>query len=58
VDVGIEAELYLATSRDLDGVSGQYFDRTRPARANAQAYDAEARRTLWQVSQQLTGIEG
>jgi NAD(P)-dependent dehydrogenase (short-subunit alcohol dehydrogenase family) len=58
VDTGIEAELHLATSPDLEGVSGQYFDRTRPARANAQAYDAEARRTLWRVSQQLSGIEG
>jgi NAD(P)-dependent dehydrogenase (short-subunit alcohol dehydrogenase family) len=57
VDTGIEAELHLATSPDLEGVSGQYFDRTRPARANAQAYDAEARRILWRVSQQLTGIE-
>ena len=48
---------FTATSLDLEGVSGQYFDRTRPARANAQAYDAEARRTLWRVSQQLSGIE-
>jgi NAD(P)-dependent dehydrogenase (short-subunit alcohol dehydrogenase family) len=58
VGIGIEAELYLATSPALEDVSGQYFDRTRPARANAQAYNAEARRMLWQVSQQLlTGIE-
>jgi NAD(P)-dependent dehydrogenase (short-subunit alcohol dehydrogenase family) len=57
VDVGIEAELYLATSPDLEGVSGEYFDRTRPARANVQAYDAEARRILWWVSEQLTNIE-
>ena len=57
VDIGIEAELYLATSADVEGVSGQYFDRIRPARANAQAYDAEARRRLWQESLKLTGIE-
>ena len=57
VDIGIDAELYLATSADVEGVSGQYFDRTRPARANAQAYDAEARRRLWQESLKLTGIE-
>jgi NAD(P)-dependent dehydrogenase (short-subunit alcohol dehydrogenase family) len=57
VEVGIEAELQLATSADLQGVSGQYFDRTRPVRAHAQAYDAEARRRLWQGSLKLTGIE-
>lgn len=57
VEVGIEAELYLVTSADLQGVSGRYFDRTRPARAHAQAYDAEARRRLWQESLRLAGIE-
>jgi NAD(P)-dependent dehydrogenase (short-subunit alcohol dehydrogenase family) len=57
VDIGIDAEFYLATSADVEGVSGQYFDRIRPARANAQAYDAEARRRLWQESLKLTGIE-
>ena len=53
VSIGIEAELYVATSPDLEGVTGQYFDRTRPARANPQAYDAEARRRLWQLTDQL-----
>ncbi|MBK8210668.1 MAG: SDR family NAD(P)-dependent oxidoreductase [Rhodospirillales bacterium] len=57
VDIGIEAELHLATSADLQGVSGRYFDRTRPARTHAQAYDAEARRQLWQESLKLTGID-
>jgi hypothetical protein len=57
VEVGIEAERYLATSADLQGVSGRYFDRTRPARAHAQAYHAEARRQLWQESLKLTGIK-
>ena len=57
VDICIEAELYLGTSMDLQGVSGKYFDRTRPARAHAQSYDAEARRRLWQESLKLIGIE-
>jgi NAD(P)-dependent dehydrogenase (short-subunit alcohol dehydrogenase family) len=56
VDIGIEAELHLATSPALDGVTGQYFDRTRPTRAHPQAYDAEARRKLWRLSEQLSGI--
>ena len=57
VAIGIEAELHLATSAGLQGVSGRYFDRTRPARAHAQAYDAAARRRLWQASLNLLGIE-
>ncbi len=57
VDIGIEAEVHLATAADLQGVSGRYFDRTRPERAHAQAYDADARRRLWQASLNLLGIE-
>ncbi len=45
----------MATSPDLEGVTGQYFDRTRPTRPNPQAYDAQARLRLWQLTEQLTG---
>lgn len=56
VETGIEAEVFLATSPQLDGVTGEYFDRTTPARANAQAYDVAARHRLWQLSEQWVGI--
>ena len=47
--------IQLAISRELAGTTGAYFDGLRPARANAQAYDAEARRRLAEVSARLTG---
>jgi NAD(P)-dependent dehydrogenase (short-subunit alcohol dehydrogenase family) len=56
VEQGAEAILHLATSPDLDGRTGLYFDGRRPARANAQAYDADARRRLRELSLRLTGI--
>ena len=56
VETGIASEVYMATSPDLDGVTGQYFDRTRRARADPQAYDKAARRKLWQLSERLVGI--
>lgn len=52
---GAEVEVYVATSPDLDGVTGQYFEARRQARAHQQAYDSEARRRLWQLSEELTG---
>lgn len=55
VETGIDSEVYLATSADLDGVTGAYFDRRREARADPQAYDAEALRRLWELSERLTG---
>jgi hypothetical protein len=56
VQDGINSVLHLATAPELDHVTGKYFDQQREARANAQAYDAEARRQLWQVSERLTGL--
>jgi len=56
IETGIEAEVYLAVSPDLDGVTGEYFDRTNRARANAQAYDMRAREELWRLSEQWVGI--
>jgi NAD(P)-dependent dehydrogenase (short-subunit alcohol dehydrogenase family) len=58
VQTGIDSEVHLATSPDLEAVTGQYFDQTRPARANAQAYDAVARRKLWRLSERLVGLGG
>lgn len=56
IDEGAEAILRLATSSEVDGKTGLYFDGKRPARANGQAYDAEARRTLWDLSLRLAGL--
>jgi NAD(P)-dependent dehydrogenase (short-subunit alcohol dehydrogenase family) len=55
VEEGVRAVLRLVTDPDLDGVSGRFFDRTRESAAHAQAYDADARRRLWEESERLTG---
>ncbi len=55
VETGIDSEVYLATSADLEGVTGAYFDRRRRARADDQAYDDHACRALWDLSERLTG---
>ncbi len=55
VETGIDSEVYLATSPDLDGVTGAYFDRRQQARADEQAYDGAARRALRELSERLTG---
>lgn len=54
---GAAAVLQLAVSRELEGRTGEYFDGLRPARANAQAYDEQARRRLAQVSARLAGLD-
>ncbi len=56
VEQGAEAILRLAASPNLEGRSGRYFDGLREGRANSQAYDADARRRLKQLSEELTGL--
>ena len=55
VEEGAEAVVRLAASPELEGVTGRYFDGVREARANRQAYDAQARRRLWALSEKLCG---
>lgn len=53
VETGADAILNLATSPDLEGRSGLYFDGLRESRADAQAYDAKARQQLRALSLEL-----
>jgi len=56
VETGAEAILQLAVSPAIEGKSGLYFNVMNEARANPQAYDAEARRKLRALSLELTGV--
>lgn len=58
VEQGVAATVRLITNPELDGVTGRYFNGTREARAESQAYDADARRQLRELSEQLTGVRG
>jgi NAD(P)-dependent dehydrogenase (short-subunit alcohol dehydrogenase family) len=55
VEEGAEAVVRLAASPELEGVTGRYFDGTREARANRQAYDPQAQKRLWGLSEELCG---
>ena len=56
VEEGADAILQVAISPDLEGRSGLYFNGQNEAQANAQAYDAEARRRLRTLSLELAGL--
>lgn len=56
VDEGADAILHLATSDEMEGRTGLYFDGLRPSRANPQAYDAAARERLRLLSLKLVGL--
>lgn len=58
LEKGVQATLRLIADPALSQTSGQYFDVERESRAHAQAYDAAARKRLWQLSEALTADAG
>jgi NAD(P)-dependent dehydrogenase (short-subunit alcohol dehydrogenase family) len=55
VEDGANAVMQLAVGSALTGRTGLYFNQMNEAKANAQAYDAAARKRLWDLSVALTG---
>jgi NAD(P)-dependent dehydrogenase (short-subunit alcohol dehydrogenase family) len=54
---GAETIVYLASSPEVAGVSGEYFYQCRPATPTNEARDDAAARRLWLASAKLAGIE-
>lgn len=53
---GAKTSVYLASSPEVQGVSGKYFARCKPVKANPLANDAALRRRLWEVSEKYSGV--
>jgi hypothetical protein len=55
-DQGAATPIYLASSPEVDGVSGAYFANQRPRRSSRASYDRDLARRLWEVSTSLVGV--
>lgn len=53
---GAATSIYLATSPQVEGVSGAYFIKRKAATSSALSYDEEVAERLWQVSLERTGL--
>jgi NAD(P)-dependent dehydrogenase (short-subunit alcohol dehydrogenase family) len=53
---GARTSIYLASSPEVAGVTGQYFVKCKPAKPRRWAQDPEAAQRLWQVSEELVGL--
>ncbi len=53
---GAATSVYLATSPEVEGVSGRYFVRQRAVPASRLARQADLRQALWAVSERLCGL--
>ena len=56
VEEGAESVEYVASSKDIDGVTGVFFNRKVQDKGHPQAYDKEARKKLYDLSVTLTRL--
>jgi NAD(P)-dependent dehydrogenase (short-subunit alcohol dehydrogenase family) len=54
---GARTSVYLASSPEVEGVSGEYFVKCKPRKPRRWAQDPEAARRLWRVSEELVGLD-
>ena len=54
-EAGARTSVHLATSADVAGVSGRYFDECRATASSPASHDEEVGRRLWDMSESLTG---
>ena len=52
---GARTSIYLASSPDVEGITGRYFANSKPKASKRASYDTEAGNRLWQVSADLVG---
>jgi len=53
---GALTPVYLASSPEVEGVTGQYFAHRKPKASSKASYDTAAAARLWQASAALTGL--
>ena len=53
---GADTAVYLATSADVQSLSGKYFEDKKPEQTSEISYDSSTAARLWRISQELTGL--
>ena len=54
---GAETSIFVASSPEVEGITGKYFVKKKERKSSKRSLDQTAARRLWEVSSKLTGIE-
>jgi NAD(P)-dependent dehydrogenase (short-subunit alcohol dehydrogenase family) len=54
---GAQTSIYLATSPEVEGVSGKYFADKKPIKSSLVSYDQVSAKHLWDVSLERVGLD-
>jgi len=53
---GAETSIYLASSPEVEGVTGKYFSNCKEVHSSKESYDDAAAQQLWEISVELTNL--
>lgn len=53
---GALTSIYLATSPEVENISGRYFYQEKPAASSPESLDEKTAKTLWRLSELMTGL--
>jgi NAD(P)-dependent dehydrogenase (short-subunit alcohol dehydrogenase family) len=53
---GADTSVWLASSPDVEGTTGRYFQRRHAVRSSRASYDVAAQQRLWRISEELAGL--
>lgn len=53
---GAKTSIYLATSPEVEGVTGKYFEKSQEKRSSSESYNEAHAQRLWEISEEITGV--
>ncbi|MFW9999679.1 MAG: SDR family oxidoreductase [Candidatus Hermodarchaeota archaeon] len=54
---GAETSIYLASSSEVEGVTGKYFINKEPRESSEESYNREYSKRLWEICAEITGAD-
>ncbi|MFX0106459.1 MAG: SDR family oxidoreductase [Candidatus Hodarchaeota archaeon] len=54
---GAETSIYLASSPEVEGVTGKYFVKKEPRKSSEESYNEENAKRLWKISAEMTKLD-
>ena len=55
-DVGAETSIFLASSPEVEGITGKYFTKKKAKPSSKDSYNEEYAKRLWEISKELTKL--
>ncbi len=55
---GAQTSIYLASSPNVEGISGKYFYRCKPKQSSKASYDSEKQKSLWSATESILSALG